>query len=241
MNTAIETQVIEVKVTNESMALFASANSVSKEVLSLTIENDEQYSNAAELTKKIRVVAKDLNASRVSITAPLDEAKKKVMDLFREPLSALESAQKTLDFGIRDYHTKKENERREAERKAEAVAKAEEERKKKLLEEQARKAEEAGREARAEALREKAEVVHVPIIAKPIAEAPKVAGISFRTTWKARVSDYKKIPQNFYINDPKVQAAILSVMDGYAKNSKGGLEIAGVEFYEEKTVAGRSF
>jgi hypothetical protein len=192
----IETQVIEVKVTDESRALFASANSVSKEVLSLTIENDEQYSNAAELTKKIRVVAKDLNASRVSITAPLDEAKKKVMDLFREPLSALESAQKTLDFGIRDYHTKKENERREAERKAEAVARAEEERKKKLLEEQARKAEAAGKEARAEALREKAEVVHVPIIATPVAEAPKVAGISFRTTWKARVQITRKYQHN---------------------------------------------
>ena len=237
----IETQVIEVRVTNESMALFESANSVSNEVLSLTIENDAQYSNAAELTKKIRVVAKDLNASRVSITAPLDDAKKKIMELFRDPLIALEYAQKTLDLGIRDYHTKKENERREAEKKAELVARAEEERKKKILEEKARKAEAEGRDARAEALREKAEVVHVPIISKPVSEAPKVSGISFRTTWKARVSDYKKIPQNFYINDPKVQAAIGSVMDVYARGSSGGLVIEGVEFYEEKIVTGRAF
>jgi hypothetical protein len=233
-------QIIEVNVDESSLALMASGVQVASVVMELSISNDDEYTNAAEFSKRVRSIQKDLNATRLSITAPLDEAKKTVMDLFRDSLSRLEKAQAVLDSGIRNYAVRKENERIEEQRRAAAVAAAEEARKRALLQEQIRKAEEAGREARVEALREKVELVHVPIVPKKVHQAPKVAGVSLPKSWKAAVQDYTKIPQEMYINDPKIQAQILSILNGIARSTRGGMKVDGVSFFEDVSVSMRS-
>lgn len=219
--------------------LFAECENTLKGAQSLTIETDSQYENAGKFTLCMRALSKEINEQRVNITKPLDDAKKEVMDIFRDPLKKLEEAQKTIDAALAKYHLKKEKEIKDAELKAFEQARLEEEKKRKALEEKAVKAEVAGDELKAEIFREKAEALHVPVIPKYIPSAPKVAGVSMRSVWKAKVSDFKQIPQNFYINDPKVQIAIISVMDSLARATKGGIQVPGVEFKEEKTVAGR--
>jgi len=228
---------IDVVVRNKGM--LEECESTIRAATSLKIDTDSQYENAGKFTLCIRSLYNKVNEERINITKPLDEAKKEVMDIFRIPLEQLESAKKIVDSALANYHLQKQKEIKEAEEKAVEHARLEEEKKKKALEEKAIKAEASGNELKAEILREKAEILHVPVIHKPMPIAPKVSGISMRTTWKAKVVDFKKIPANFYINDPKVQSAISSVMDALAKATKGGIGVDGVIFEQITTTAGR--
>ena len=70
----------------------------------------------------------------------------------------------------------------------------------------------------------------VPVILPPV--APKVAGISMRTTWKFRVVDEAAIPREYLkIDEAKI--------GGVVRAMKGGTKIAGVEVFEEKVVSAR--
>jgi hypothetical protein len=218
---------INLSITESIKGLYSEADSVALESASLKIESDAQYLKAAEITKRLRLISKSLVEARGELTAPIDSARKEIMDFFRGPESRIASAQRTIDCGIRDYQVARENERKEAEKKALAEAAAKLKANIAKLEARAKKAEETGKVEKADELREMAEIAHVPAVAVHV-EVPKVAGISFRSVWSAKIVDFKAIPQETYLSDPKVQAAIASVMGSYAKASKGGLKIPGV-------------
>ena len=80
------------------------------------LESDEDY---AVLNDEVRVCAtkaRDLEAQRLSITRPMDEAKSRIMELFRKPLERLLAAKKIGDSKLIAYHDEKERQRREAQR-----------------------------------------------------------------------------------------------------------------------------
>ena len=154
------------------------------------------------------------------------------------------------------YETEQEKIRKEQEEKLRKQAAAEEARKKKALEEQARKKEEEARKLReeaekadteekarlnsiakkkeeeADARREKADATHVeaPVLA-PRVEAPK--GISYTMKWTAEVIDFKALPDEYKLpND--------SMLNKLAQATKGKVPVAGVKFKSEKIVASRA-
>lgn len=195
------------------------------------IVDQNTYSMAATFLQDIKARAKTLEGRRKLITAPLDAAKKAVMDLFREPTEFLAKAEINIKTAMLSYTQEQERARKEAEQKAQEAAEKEEARKRKQLEARAEKAQEKGNAEKAEELRQKADEVFVP---RPIIppQIKPVAGISERKVWKHRIVDQAKIPREYLIPDEKTLGAL-------AKSTQGRVQIPGVEFYFESTIASR--
>lgn len=235
----MEKEILEVYITPTALNVVSEAKTLSQTVKTLTITNNKEHQNSGEFLKKIKSISNTMQDRRKEITAPLDESKKRVMDFFRGPLDELSEAERILKRAILTYQQEQARIAEEERKKAEARAKAEEEKKRKILEERAIKAEVEGKESKAEALREQALDVYVPTVVKaPVLE--KVQGISTKKVWKANIVDINKIPQNVYINDEKVTAAIQAILNKLATATKGAMPIEGVEFYQEESLsAGR--
>lgn len=85
------------------------------------IDCQELAEAAAEDLGAIKAKIKELNEQRLSMTRPLDESKKRIMELFAGPLSTLEQAENDMKRSIGDWHAR-ERARLEAERKAQEEA-----------------------------------------------------------------------------------------------------------------------
>ncbi len=202
------------------------------------VETQETYAKAGEDLLEIKSKIKELTELRLSLTRPIDESKKRVMEFFKKPLDFLENARNAVDNAARRWWNEQERLRQaEEQRLAEIQRKAAEE-----LERQAREAEEKASklktskareaaEAKVKDLREKAAVTEaiVPVVESKVQD---VAGVSMRDNWKFRILDVNLIPREYMIPDEK----ILSRM---ATATRGQQKIAGVEFYNEKIIVSR--
>lgn len=195
----------------------------------VVVVDQKSYEDAGKLLIKIKAKAQELDSRRKLITRPLDQAKKAVMDLFRDPIDLLAKAELNLKRTILTYTQEQEKKRQEAERKAQEAARKEEAAQRKRLEARADKAEANGDTEKAEYLRERAEEINVP---RPIVapQVNRVAGISERKVWKYRITDVTAIPREYMIPNEKAIGAL-------ARQTNGSIVIPGVEFYTEQTIA----
>lgn len=185
---------------------------------------------AAGLRKTLKAKYKELDEERKKATAPLDVAKKTIMDWFRKPLEALDNACGIIDKKLIDF------DRAEKARIAEEQKRLTEEAEKKAaterarLEKQAEKAEAKGNVEKAEELREKQEEIMpaIPILA----DAPKVVGISYREIWSAEIENVDVIPREYMI--PNIE-----VLNKMAIATKGLMKIPGVKFTSRQIAVGR--
>lgn len=191
------------------------------------IDGPEMYELAATELKTIKGKAKELDELRKSMTRPLDDAKKRIMDFFAKPLQFLNDAEGLLKRSMLTYDREQERKRQEEEERLRAAARAEQERLQKEADERAAA---LAAEGKAEEAIEVAAAV--PVIPLPTVqvERPKVAGISHRQNWKARVVDPMKVPRQFLMVDEKA-------LNAYAKSTKGAVPVEGVEFYAEDILA----
>lgn len=223
------TAVIDIEISPEAQKLAKESEGMLKVYENYSIATVPQYTFASDDLKKIKAKAQELDALRRSMTRPLDESKRKIMDFFNHPLNLLIRAEATIKRAMVDFQREQERIRREREEKLRRQAEVEEARKKKALKEKAKKAEEQGKTEKAEELREKAEEVHVPTPIIPT-EVPKIAGQQTREIWKARVTNINKLPREYMVaNDTMLQQ--------FARATKGKIPIAGVEFYTEQIMA----
>jgi hypothetical protein len=118
----------------------------------------------------------------------------------------------------------------EAARQAAEAASAED-RARLLREAEAADRKAAAANAKAEAKAEDAAAVVAPVVQIAMA-APRQQGEATRSIWRCRVVDVAAIPREYMIPNEKA-------LDGIAKATKGAIKIAGVEFYEEKSLAVR--
>jgi DNA polymerase III alpha subunit (gram-positive type) len=224
------------------------------------ITKAEDYSGAGGHLKLIKAKAKELDDLRKSLTQPLDESKKRIMDFFKKPLDFLAKAESAVKSAMLNWQQEQERIRLEAERKAQEAARKEEERQRKIKEEQERvwrekeeakrkeaeqleaegKAEEAEKArleadkaaAKATERAEQAENISVPVPIIPT-KVEKISGIATKTIWKFKITDVNAIPREYMIPNEKTLGEI-------ARATKGAIKIAGVEFYEESIIsAGR--
>jgi len=183
--------------------------------LAVKVDSPEMYEVAGDELRSIVTRRKKIEELRLSLTRPIDEAKRRIMDLFRGPDGRLGQAESLLRDEMtryqREEREKAEAARREAEARA-AAERAEQARIQREAEAARRKAEaeaaaarKAGDEAAAKAAAEAAaaqsqaaeaarERVELADIAPPtpIATiAPKAAGVATRKTWKHEVIDFK--------------------------------------------------
>lgn len=213
----------------DAVALLGDAQLVLSSANAYQIDSPQVYQLAADELKAIKAKAKDLDDRRKAITKPLDEAKARVMDLFRRPLEILTQAEGILKRAMLGYQQEQERKQREAEAEARRLAAAEEERLRKEAEKQAKKLEKKGDVAAAEATRAAAAAVQVPVVA-PVVEAPKAKGISTRTVWKARVVQPLVVPREYLLVDESKLAKL-------AQATQGTVTVPGVEFYSEQVMA----
>jgi len=194
------------------------------------IDSPEMYQLAGTELKEIKGKIKVLETQRKSITDPLNAAKSRIMDLFRRPIDFLTDAEASLKRAMLTFQREEERKRQEAERIAQEATRKEQERLRKAAEKKAAKAEAKGDEDKAQELRENVPVLPLPTVAPT---PRRVAGVSTREIWKARIVDESLIPRKYLVVNEKMLGDI-------ARSTKGAVEIPGVEFYAEETIAAAS-
>ena len=196
------------------------------------VDSPMMYELGVTELKKIKAKKTELDNQRKSITAPMDLAKKVVMDLYRPTVEALDYSENTLKTKLMAF----DEEQQAIQRQRQAEAEVEAERQRAQLAEQAQQAEQSGDTIMAEALLETACVVVAPVVGKDV---PKVAGVSTRVTWRAEVTDKLSLIK-FIAENPQfidMLDANQSALNKFAGAMKSNANIGGVRFFEEKTMA----
>lgn len=198
------------------------------------IVTQEHYVQSADLLKQIKSKQTALDDLRRSMTRPLDEAKSRIMDLFRPAAERLSQAEGTLKGAMIGFTREQERLRQEAERVAREAAEKEAEK----LRRRAEKARAKGKDDKAEDLEEQAETVPVPIVPST---SPAVSGVAFRTTWSAEVYDPKALVTA--CAEGRAPLALLQpnmvVLHQQARSLKKELNIPGVRAVSDEGVAAR--
>lgn len=94
----------------------------------LHIESPAELDVAGDELRRLVARKKDIEELRLSLTRPIDEAKKRIMDLFRVPTDRLAEAEGMLRKSIVTYQSAEREKAEKARREAEAAARAERER-----------------------------------------------------------------------------------------------------------------
>lgn len=210
--------------------------SVAEKALALRVISDETYIEAANLLK----VNKSL---RQRIADTFADGIKKANDLHKSLLSQRKKLEDPLDRGdshlrqqMRAYDIQKEQARRQKEielREAERK-RQEEERLREAIE-----VEQSGGDKE-----EVEEVLSAPVVVAPLIiqkETPKVEGISYRSSWKATVTDLpaliKAASENSQYQNLLLPNSV--AINQLARALKGTMSIPGITVTEEKEIVNR--
>lgn len=214
---------------------------------SIVINDDADYEMAAEELTAVKAKAKALEERRMSITKPLDQAKKAVMDLFRGPAEALTQAELVIKRAMISYQDEVKRKAEEERRRAEELAAQERAR---LEAEAARAKEEAAKaetpEQAAELLAqaEQATAVATVLQAPTVADsAPKVKGVSTRVTLDYEVRDMLAFVRWIAVDRPDLVSLLLvdSVrMRAIVRAVGDSSPMPGIEIVEKKSLSSRA-
>lgn len=244
-----------VTIEHEAQQIAGNENQQAAAMLSLAqsyeIDSAEMAESAAQDLGEIKARLKKLDETRKSLTKPLDEAKARIMDLFRGPIDVLTKAEGTLKIAIGTW-TEKERQRVEAERKAqeEAARKAAEEQRK-IAEDAAAKAkaaEEAGDHLAAIAAEQEAAtaaqtaeaITHMaPAV---VATAPKLAGISTSENWKCECTDLMALVKAVAEGTASIELLEFNQKEANkrAKALRAEFKVPGIRVYAEQVVSARA-
>ena len=181
---------------------------------------------AAVMLAEIKGRAKDMDTLRKSMTRPLDESKRRIMDLFRPIEQQLADAEQHLKGQMLGFN-RQEQRRLEAER---AAAEAERQR----LASEAAQAVQEGRYTDAVVAAE--DSLAVP---EPPRTPQRAAGTSVLTTWHAEVVDIQALLLAVATGEAPLGLvkADQSALDALARATKQeGVAVPGVRFYKEESM-----
>lgn len=176
----LSTDQAEVAVQHEEITIKALLSQVP--LAPLATQDDYEY--VGSLSTQIAGRMKAIEAERVEMKKPALELGRKIDALFNRPLEALKAGKSAVDKLLTGYRQEQARQAAIEQERINAAIRKEEERLRKLAEAKAVRAEAKGDTERADAIRESVPSIPVPIVQ---AEPPKLAGVSFRTDWKAEV------------------------------------------------------
>lgn len=253
----------EITITPEVAAEAAGAEQMLIDAQAYRVTTAAEYTAAGEELKRIKGKAKELEARRISMTKPLDESKKRIMEFFAKPLLFLDRAEFAIKRSLSTYDAEQRRLRDEAEREAaEAVRKIREKAqveaakleqaaraKREAEEAKARAMEAQGRAAEADAKRQaaaereglklrEAETLRAAAESMPQApvihmESPKVAGVSSRKIWQYDIPDINLLSREWMIPDH-------SAIGKSVRSTGERTNIPGVRVYAETSYSSRS-
>jgi hypothetical protein len=195
----------------------------------MQVSTPGQYQGAADFLKAIKAAQQKVTAHYAPMKEAAHKAHKAITTQEAESMKPLTDAEGAIKRAMLAYQQEQEairqQEQRRLQAEADAAAKAEQDRLLKLA--ASRKTEAKQEEYREAAAAVVAPVVHVaPVV-------PVVAGQSIRKTWKARVVDVALVPREWMTPN-------MAALESFAKATKGAVPVAGVEMYEETSLASSS-
>ena len=184
------------------------------------------YTDAGSDLKEIKAKRKELDTLRKSLTKPLDESKKRIMDFFRKPLDCLKVAEASVSSAMVAWAKEEELQRKAEEDRLRELQRKEAARLARLAE----AAEKRGDTKKAAEFDNRSEEVAfaAPVIPP---KTTKVAGLAMVEVWKYRITDVNKIPREYMIPNE-------TMLGQTARTTKGLIKVEGVEFYSEESVRG---
>lgn len=195
----------------------------------LSVTTADEFSDAADRLKGIKALMKQVADTFSPMKKSADAAKKAILDQEKKHLIPLEQAESMAKRKMLAYQQeeqrKADEQRRKLQAEADEIARKEREAALKMAE----KAKKPETKAKYE---EQAAMVQAPVIQVPV-EAPKVAGISVRKVWKARVINAAAVPDAYKIVDEKK-------LQQYATMMKEQAALPGVQFYSEEVMSAGS-
>lgn len=202
----------------------------------LEIVTAEDFARAGEMLKGIKALAAEIEQTFGPHKRRANELHRGICAEENKAKAPLLEAERVLKISMGRFHEAQENARRAEQRRLEAEAREREE---------AERVEEAAA-LEAEGRVEEAEQVlatPAPLAIAPAPPAPtKVAGISAREVWRARVVD--KAALVAAVAAGKAPLAVLevnqSVLDGLARSLKSEFVLPGCEPVRETTMAARA-
>lgn len=192
----------------------------------MVVASAEDYQAAGGFLKQIKAATKTVVDFFKPLKQSADEHKRSILDAERKHAGPLAEAEGIVKRAMTTYETRVKQEAEAERRRLQAEADERARRDKAALEKIAAAAKKPETQER---YREQAAAVIAPVIAVE-APAPKVAGISTRQVWHARVVDPLKVPREFLMIDEKK-------LEQYARAMKEGAAVPGVEFYFESVMA----
>jgi hypothetical protein len=189
---------------------------LSNEGKALVITDNASYGVAGEFLKKIKQAQKNVDDTRKGMTRPIDEAKSKIMDLFRPVEARIKDIEASVKRSLLEYQ-RIVDEKIRLEREAQDKKDAEE------LAQKQKDAEFFGDN-------EPIEIEPSKIEDMPVNVAPVVSGISTKLVWTYNIIDENKIPREFCSPDPKKISGAISF---------GVREVEGLRIYQEKIISSR--
>jgi hypothetical protein len=194
-----------------------------RECASYKVTTEDDYRAAGGMLTHIKGRLGELAELRLSITRPMDAAKKRVLDLFRTPEANYSAAERGIKLAMAAFTTRQEAARREEQRRLDEAARKRAD----ALRSRAMLAESAGKSGKAAELEAKANTVVAPVLPKA---TPKVAGVQVREVWKFAIEDEAKLPREYTMPDEQKIRRVVQAL-------KSDARIAGVRVWSENTVA----
>jgi len=218
-------------VENEIVVIEKRTQDLTKQATSIVISTQDHYEKANEFLRAVKGLQKEIHSTFDPIVEAAHRTHKEATSKRKEHLDPVIGAEGIVKDKMIAYDDKMEAIRREEQRKIDAKAREEEERKRKELASRAEKWAAKGKIAKAEELQEQAEEVEVvaPVIAPKV---EKIPGLSYQTNWKFKITDIDKIPRE-YMTPDEVKLGRMAIA------MKGIVKVAGVEFYSEKIAKSR--
>ena len=219
----------------EAKALeLALSNLLTDEV---TIKTPEQYDEIVKRLRDLKRVMKDSETLRKELVAPHLEKQREINGYFSNNISSpAVKTEKVLKAAITAYDEEQERKAREEQAREEERARKARAR----LERRAETAEAAGKEEKADELRDQADATVAPVVTPP---STKGSGISRRTKWVVDSIDVEELRagalknpgdyMRYLMPDAKRIADVIKALDGE-------VQIPGVKFHKERTVAASS-
>ncbi|MBA7470152.1 hypothetical protein ES707_05430 [subsurface metagenome] len=222
----------------QSKELVKEALDFCQSIAEIVIMTEDEYVNNCEVTKKVTNYSKDIDKKRKELLEPLKKQKAIINDYFNGVLNPIENLREKLRNSLTDYTEKQKQKRLEVKRRADAEAEKERQRlaaQAKRDKEKARKAAEEGKTKKAEAFQERSAVrQEMAEKVKPVEipkEVPKVAGISYRTDWSAKVVDIEKfIAYCLQYKKFEYLEINMSLLNKHATDFKDTIKLPGIEF-----------
>jgi hypothetical protein len=200
------------------------------------IKTGDEFEAAAFDLQNIKTAQKELEAKRTSAVKPLNGVVATINGWFKKPTETLAEAERVIKGGMIGFQNEQERIRREQEARAAEQLRKEREK----LEEQSAKALAKGNVERAEALAQTAAAL--PTTVEIASAAPRVAGISGRSTWQAAVKD-KAAFLKYVAEHQEWQHLVdvnMTALNGLARSQKSALALPGIEAVEVQGIAARA-